>query len=48
MEEADRSRRRIARRRHRSLEHTIQILGIGFGDGTIISSVIVQHINMRL
>lgn len=26
---------------HRSLEHTIQILGIGFGGGAIISGVIV-------
>ncbi|WP_226889199.1 hypothetical protein [Nostoc sp. MG11] len=29
----------------RSLEHTIQILGIGFGGGAIASSVIVQHID---
>ncbi len=29
----------------RSLENTIQILGIGFGGGAIISGVIVQHID---
>ncbi|OUL20364.1 hypothetical protein [Nostoc sp. 106C] len=29
----------------RSLERTIQILGIGFGGGAIISSVVVQHID---
>ncbi|MDZ8104282.1 MAG: hypothetical protein RM338_01470 [Nostoc sp. DedQUE12a] len=31
--------------RDRSLEHTIQILGIGFGGKAIISGVIVQHID---
>ncbi|MEH2419030.1 hypothetical protein [Nostoc sp.] len=35
----------VARLRHRSLEHTIQILGIGFSGGAIISGVIVQHID---
>ncbi|MEH2072202.1 MAG: hypothetical protein V7K47_29310 [Nostoc sp.] len=30
--------------RDRSLNNTIQILGIGFGGGAIISGVIVQHI----
>ncbi|OUL27172.1 hypothetical protein BV378_10980 [Nostoc sp. RF31YmG] len=29
----------------RSLERTIQILGIGFGGGAIISGVVVQHID---
>jgi hypothetical protein len=29
----------------RSLENTIQILGIGFGGGAIISGVVVQHID---
>lgn len=31
--------------RDRSLENTIQILGIGFGGGAIISGVVVQHID---
>ncbi|MFN6495483.1 MAG: hypothetical protein RMX65_000225 [Nostoc sp. DedQUE01] len=31
--------------RDRTLNNTIQILGIGFGGGAIISGVIVQHIN---
>jgi hypothetical protein len=31
--------------RDRSLNNTIQVLGIGFGGGAIISSVIVQHID---
>ncbi|TAF07278.1 MAG: hypothetical protein EAZ77_10330 [Nostocales cyanobacterium] len=31
--------------RDRSLERTIQILGIGFGGGAIFSGVIVQHID---
>ncbi|MEA5623069.1 hypothetical protein [Nostoc sp. UHCC 0251] len=31
--------------RDRSLENTIQVLGIGFGGGAIISGVIVQHID---
>ncbi|MEH1934400.1 MAG: hypothetical protein V7L14_11890 [Nostoc sp.] len=35
----------VARRRHRSLENTIQVLGIGFGGGAIISGVIVQDID---
>ena len=29
----------------RSLETTVQVLGIGFGGGAIISGVIVQHID---
>ncbi|MEH2191734.1 MAG: hypothetical protein V7K98_03585 [Nostoc sp.] len=29
----------------RTLENTIQILGIGFGGGAIISGVVVQHID---
>ncbi|MGH7998971.1 MAG: hypothetical protein ACREPR_05975, partial [Brasilonema sp.] len=29
----------------RSLERTIQVLGIGFGGGAIISGVVVQHID---
>lgn len=31
--------------RDRSLENTIQILGIGFGGGAIVSGVVVQHID---
>ena len=29
----------------RSLETTVQVLGIGFGGGAIISGIIVQHIS---
>ena len=29
----------------RSLENTIQILGIGFGGGAIVSGVVVQNID---
>ncbi|WP_041555273.1 hypothetical protein [Nostoc sp. PCC 7524] len=29
----------------RSLERTVQIFGIGFGSGAIVSGVIVQHID---
>ncbi|MBE9005235.1 hypothetical protein IQ259_09305 [Fortiea sp. LEGE XX443] len=32
-------------KRDRSLENTIQILGIGFGGGAIVSGVVVQHID---
>ncbi|MFM7405755.1 MAG: hypothetical protein ACKO3K_03555 [Cuspidothrix sp.] len=32
-------------KRDRSLETTVQILGIGFGGGAIVSGVIVQHID---
>lgn len=31
--------------RDRSLENTVQILGIGFGGGAIVSGVVVQHID---
>lgn len=31
--------------RDRTLETTIQILGIGFGGGAIVSGVVVQHID---
>ena len=32
-------------KRDRSLERTIQVLGIGFGGGAIVSGVVVQHID---
>ena len=32
-------------KRDRSLERTIQVLGIGFGGGAIVSGVVTQHID---
>jgi hypothetical protein len=34
--------------RHRSLENTIQIVGVGLDAGAIASGVIIQHIDKHL
>ena len=34
-------------KRDRSLERTIQVLGIAFGGGAIVSGVVNQHIDVR-